>query len=205
MEIATPHGPGRATVYRPRGAHATLVLGHGAGGQGWAGDLVAVTEAMTRAGWAVALVDQPWRLKGLKVASRPPTLDEAWIPIVRRLRTGRGGLPGPLVVGGRSAGARVACRTADELAAAAVLCLAFPLHPPGRPAVSRADELLRPVEARIPLHVVQGERDPFGSPAQVREHLPNPAMVSAVQGAHSFGPGPLDVVRAASSFLLSLT
>jgi predicted alpha/beta-hydrolase family hydrolase len=164
-----------------------------------------VTEAMTRAGWAVALVDQPWRLKGLKVATRPPTLDEAWIPIVRRLRTGHGGLPGPLVVGGRSAGARVACRTADELAAAAVLCLAFPLHPPGRPAISRADELLRPVEAGIPLHVVQGERDPFGSPAQVREHLPNPAMVSAVAGAHSFGRGPLDVVRAASSFLLSLT
>lgn len=203
-EIETPQGPGRATVHRPARATATLVLGHGAGGTGWTGDLMAVTGAMTSLGWAVVLVDQPWRLAGRKVASRPPALDEAWVPIVRSLRSGRGALPGPLVVGGRSAGARVACRTAVELGAAGVLCLAFPLHPPGQPERSRVSELLLPVQAGLPVRVIQGRRDPFGTPAEVQAVVPDPAYVVGVQGTHSFGREPRDVVDAARDFLAAL-
>lgn len=203
-EVDTPHGPGRVTVYRPARASATLVLGHGAGGAGWTGDIVAVTEAMTALGWAVALVDQPWRLAGRKVASRPPALDEAWIPIVQALRAGRGALPGPLVLGGRSAGARVACRTSAALAADAVLCLSFPLHPPGQPGRSRAPELLLPIEAGLPVRVVQGRRDPFGSPQEVQAVVPDPAYVVGVNGTHSFGRAPADVVEAVRTFLAPL-
>jgi predicted alpha/beta-hydrolase family hydrolase len=199
-EIATPQGPGRATVYRPPKAVGTLILSHGAGGQGWTGDLVAVTKAMTGEGWAVALVDQPWRLAGKKVATPPKTLDAAWVPIVEVLMSGRGALPRPLVVGGRSAGARVACRTAVEVGADAVLCLAFPLHPPGKPELSRADELRRPIVAGLPVHVVQGLRDPFGTPDDVRAEVPDPAYVTAAKGTHSFGTGPADVVEAVRAF-----
>jgi uncharacterized protein len=201
VEVDTPEGVGRATIHRPRAAKATLVLGHGAGGQGWTGDLEAITEALTADGWAVALVDQPWRLAGRKVATRPPTLDAAWIPIVRALRSGRGALPGPLVVGGRSAGARVACRTATAVGADAVLCLAFPLHPPGKPELSRASELLQPIGAALPVRVIQGARDPFGTPDEVRAVVPDPTCVTAVKGAHSFGRAPADVVAAAWDFL----
>jgi predicted alpha/beta-hydrolase family hydrolase len=201
LEVPTPQGPARATVHRPRGARATLVLGHGAGGQGWTGDVVALTREMTGLGWAVVLVDQPWRLEGRKVASRPPALDAAWQPVVRALVSGRGALPRPLVVGGRSAGARVACRTAQAVGADAVLCLSFPLHPPGAPERSRADELRLPVVAGLPLHVVQGARDPFGTPDEVRAELPAPDLVSSAKGTHSFGRAPVDVVAAARAFL----
>jgi uncharacterized protein len=201
LDVPTPQGTARATVHRPRGARATLVLGHGAGGQGWTGDVVSLTREMTRLRWAVVLVDQPWRLKGLKVASRPPSLDEAWLPVVEALVAGRGALPRPLVVGGRSAGARVACRTARAVGADAVLCLSFPLHPPWLAERSRADELRLPLAAGLPLHVVQGVRDPFGTPEEVRAELPTPDLVSAVKGTHSFGRDPVDVVAAARAFL----
>lgn len=201
VDVPTPQGPARATVHRPPRAQATLVLGHGAGGQGWTSDLEAVTGQMVDCGWAVVLVDQPWRLRGQRVATRPPTLDEAWLPVVARLLTGRGALPRPLVVGGRSAGARVACRTASASGADGVLCLSFPLHPPGAPEKSRADELRLPLAAGLPLHVVQGARDPFGTPAEVRAELPDAAYVTAVEGTHSFGRSPVDVVAAARTFL----
>ncbi|MEO5981674.1 MAG: alpha/beta family hydrolase [Pedococcus sp.] len=205
LGLDTPQGPARATVHRPPRSHATLVLGHGAGGQGWTGDVEAITAQMVRLGWAVVLVDQPWRLKGLRVASRPPTLDEAWLPVVAQLMNGRGALPRPLVVGGRSAGARVACRTAQASGADGVLCLSFPLHPPGAPGKSRADELRLPLAAGLPLHVVQGVRDPFGTPDEVRAELPDAAYVTAVNGTHSFGRAPTDVVLAARAFLEELT
>jgi uncharacterized protein len=100
-------------------------------------------------------VEQPWRVRGKKVAEAPARLDRAWVDVLA-------GLSGaPLVVGGRSAGARVACRTAAEVGADAVLCLAFPLHPPGRPERSRLEEL---TAVRVPVLVVQGDRDPFGVP-----------------------------------------
>jgi predicted alpha/beta-hydrolase family hydrolase len=191
VEVQTPTGTARAHVRRPRSALGTLVLGHGAGGGVAAADLVAVTDAALAAGWAVALVEQPWRVAGRRVAAPPPRLDEAWVPVVRRLRSGRGALPGPLVTGGRSAGARVACRTGVEVGAAATVCLAFPLHPPGRPERSRAPELAAAVR---PLLVVQGERDAFGGPALVREALPEGGELVAVPGTHA-----LDTVAATTA------
>lgn len=132
-----------------------LVLGHGAGGGVDTVDLLAARDAALEAGWRVALVEQPWRVRGRKVAEAPSRLDQAWSDVLA-------GLSGaPLVVGGRSAGARVACRTAGEVGADAVLCLAFPLHPPGRPERSRWGEL---TAVQVPVLVVQGERDPFGVP-----------------------------------------
>ncbi len=165
LEVATPVGlarlerapvPGRR---RPRGV---LVLGHGAGGGVDARDLVALAAGLPEQGISVLLVTSPWRVAGKKVATPPPTLDVAWTAVLDAARAA-GWLPRPLVVGGRSAGARVACRTAVSTGADACLALAFPLHPPGRPEKSRADEL---IGAGVPTLVVQGERDPFGGPAE---------------------------------------
>lgn len=207
-DVDTPSGPARAHVMRPPRARGSLVLGHGAGGRGWTGDLVALAEGLTTQGYAVVLVEQPWRLAGRKVAGPPTTLDAAWLPVLAALTSGRGKLPRPLVSGGRSAGARVACRTATMVGADAVLCLAFPLHPPGRPERSRAAELRRPFEAGLPVHVVQGSRDPWGSPTEVRAevaHFGDPsAYVTAVAGGHSFGRAPVDVVAAVQRFVGSL-
>jgi len=169
IDIETPVGMARVLLYRPtpdRPAGA-LVLGHGAGGGVGAVDLVAVMSAALAAGWQVALVEQPWKVAGRKVAAPPGRLDVAWTAVVTALSgrgsvAGRGSLSGsrvlggPLVLGGRSAGARVACRTAGALGAAAVCCLAFPLHPPGRPERSRADEL---AACPVPVLVVQGRMD----------------------------------------------
>ncbi len=120
-------------------------------------DLLAARQAAHAAGFRVALVEQPWRVRGRKVAEPPPKLDIGWVDVVATLQGA------PLVVGGRSAGARVACRTAAEVGADAVLCLAFPLHPPGRPERSRLAEL---EGVTVPVLVVQGDRDAFGVPDQ---------------------------------------
>ena len=184
VEVATPEGPARAHVSRPASARGTVVLGHGAGGGIQAPDLQAVAAAAVDAGWAVVLVEQPWRVAGRKVATAPPKLDVAWRAVVEALRSGRGALPGPWVVGGRSAGARVACRTADDLAADAVVALAFPLRPPGKPnAPSRADELVRAASSGRPVLVVQGRRDPFGAPGDI-DSAGTGARVVAVDGDH---------------------
>jgi predicted alpha/beta-hydrolase family hydrolase len=135
-----------------------LVLGHGAGGDVDAPDLVAVHDAAVAAGLRVALVTQPYRMAGRRAPAPAGHLDEAWTAAVRRLHADTPTLP--LICGGRSSGARVACRTAGGLGAVAVLALAFPLHPPGRPERSRADEL--PTD--LPTLVVNGDRDPFGVP-----------------------------------------
>ncbi|PRZ42780.1 hypothetical protein CLV47_104127 [Antricoccus suffuscus] len=201
IDIDTPTGPARAHVTRPPRAVGTLVLGHGAGGGIGASDLAAIADAVPLAGWAVVLVEMPWRVAGKKVATPPKTLDAGWLPIVASLMSGRGKLPRPLVVGGRSAGARVACRTAQEVGADGVLCLSFPLHPPGKPEKSRASELRLPLEAGLPLHVVQGARDPFGTPDDVRAELPDPSYVTAAAGTHSFGKHPTDVTAAVLAWL----
>jgi hypothetical protein len=160
IEIDTPHGPAQAElrpVDAPKGA---VVLGHGAGGGFEAPDLVAATAAANEVGFTVALVLQPYRVAGKRSQPVPAKLDEAWVAAVEELHDGPlGGLS--LVSGGRSAGARVACRTAAETGAAAVLCLAFPVHPPGKPEKSRVDEL---DGVDVPVLVVQGESDPFGMP-----------------------------------------
>lgn len=182
-EVATPQGPGRAHVWRPAGSRGTVALGHGAGGGLGALDLTLARDVLVEHGWAVAVVEQPWLVAGRRIAGRPPTLDEAWVPIVESLLTGRGRLPRPLVVGGRSAGARVACRTAERLGAAAGLLLSFPLHPPGKPERLRADELAL---APDPSWVIQGTKDPFGTKAELTPYLPAGTGVLEVTGAHSF-------------------
>jgi predicted alpha/beta-hydrolase family hydrolase len=161
--IDTPHGPARAHIHDAESARAALVLGHGAGGGVGAPDLVAATEAALAESVSVALVEQPYRVAGRRSPAPASQLDAAWIAVVEHLRADR--LPGlPLVVGGRSLGARVACRTVEQTEAAAVLCLAFPLEPPrraGKPPQSRLAEL---EAVTVPVLVVQGERDPFGMP-----------------------------------------
>jgi len=200
VEVDTPLGPAHAHVVRPPRARGTVILTHGASGRLGGVDLTAVRDGLVESGWAVALVQQAWGVAGRRMPPRPVPQDEAWLPVVQALRTGRGRLPGPLVLSGKSNGARLSCRTAADLGADAVLCLSFPLHPPGKPEVSRADELRQPVGAGIPLHVVQGERDPFGTPGEVRAELADPAYVTAVKGEHTIKvTGPL--VDAARAFL----
>ena len=158
IELETPHGPARAHRHDVDAARALLVLGHGAGGGVTAPDLVGATKVANEAGVSVALVEQPYRVAGRRSQAPAKQLDAAWVAVVEQLRGEQ-----PLLVGGRSAGARVACRTVAETGAIAVLCLAFPVHPPGRPEKSRLDEL---DAVSVPVLVVQGERDPFGMPPE---------------------------------------
>ena len=176
FEIDTPHGPARAHVTKARGARAALVLGHGAGGGVGARDLTAAADAALDQGFSVALVEQPYRVAGRRSPAPAHQLDAAWSAVVASL--GGGPLKRlSLVTGGRSSGARVACRTAAATRATAVLCLAFPLHPPGRPEKSRQDEL---DAVEVPVLVIQGESDPFGMPPPG----PNRTVVR-VRGNHS--------------------
>ncbi|MFF4173421.1 alpha/beta family hydrolase [Streptomyces sp. NPDC001744] len=160
--VPTDAGEARIVWYEgPEGTDpwAVLALGHGAGGGVEARDLRALAGALPARGVTVALVEQPWRVAGRKVAPAPKTLDTAWRGLWPALAK-----PGlPVVAGGRSAGARVACRTGRDLGALAVLALSFPLHPPGRPERSRAAELLG---TGLPTLVVQGGNDPFGRPEE---------------------------------------
>ena len=178
LELETLHGLARVHLHsaeKPRGA---LLLGHGAAGGVDAPDLVAARDAALSEGMTVALVEQPYRVAGRRAPPRAPQLDASWVAVVEQLRDGElGGLP--LIVGGRSMGARVACRTVGETGAVAVLCLAFPLEPPrrGRPPQSRLPELYA---VAVPTLVVQGERDRFGMPppGPVRE-------VAKIPGDHN--------------------
>lgn len=184
LRFDTSVGVAEAAIDLPRGtARAVLAIGHGAGGDIEAPDLVSLTNAAVGSGVAVVRVRQPYRVAGRRAPAPARQLDAAWTqtvaalvagttpfqPSARRLR-GR-----PLVVAGRSSGARVACRTATRCGAVGVLALAFPLHPPGKPDKSRADEL----RAGVPLLVVQGDRDAFGRP----EEFPEKIKVIKVAGA----------------------
>lgn len=173
LELETPVGPARVELDSADSPAGMLVLGHGAGGGIGSPDLVGAAETARAAGLNVALVEQPYRVAGRRSPAPAAQLDAAWVSVIAQLP-----LEGlPLIVGGRSSGARVACRTAAEVGAAAVLCLAFPLHPPGRPEKNRLDEL---DAVEVPTLVVQGERDPFGLPPPG----PNRTVVT-VPGTHS--------------------
>jgi uncharacterized protein len=161
FEVDTPHGPARVHLHAAEGTpSAALVLGHGANGQVAAPDLLKATEVATAHGVSVALVEQPYSVAGRRAPAPPRQLDAAWLAVIEHL--GNGDLAGlPVIPGGRSMGARVACRTAAEAGAVAVLCLAFPVHPPGRPEKTRLEEL---DAVEVPTLVVQGANDSFGMP-----------------------------------------
>jgi hypothetical protein len=194
LELDTPHGLARAHLRLVDSPVAALVLGHGAGGGIGSADLAGAGEAARSAGLSVALVEQPYRVAGRRSPAPAGQLDAAWTSIVVALREGPfKGLP--ILTGGRSSGARVACRTAVETGSVAVICLAFPLHPPGRPEKSRLAEL---DAVRIPTLVVQGESDPFGMPPAGSNRT-----VVRVPGTHSLRSNA--VVEAAVSNWLRTT
>jgi predicted alpha/beta-hydrolase family hydrolase len=188
--VDTPHGPSRVHLHPADAPRAALVLGHGAGGGVESPDLVGATEAANDAGLSVALVEQPYRVAGRRSPAPARQLDAAWLAVVPQLFPDL-----PLIVGGRSLGARVACRTVAETAAVAVLCLAFPVHPPGKPEKTRLPEL---DAVSVPTLVVQGERDPFGIPP----HGPNRQVV-LIPGTHSLRSSPA-VAPVVSEWLESL-
>ncbi|MGW2016592.1 alpha/beta hydrolase family protein [Streptomyces sp. NPDC001927] len=175
--VGTEVGDARVTWFVGEKAWVVLALSHGAGGGIEARDLQAIAAELPAQGVSVALVEQPWRVAGKKVAPAPKTLDVGWRGVWPALV----GAGLPVIAGGRSAGARVACRTGKELGALAVLALSFPLHPPGKPEKSRADELLG---TGLPTLVVQGGNDSFGKP----EEFPEGAyrMVDVPYGDHGF-------------------
>lgn len=199
-DIETPVGLARAHVERAKDAKGAIVLSHGAGGGINAADLQAL-RVLVEEGWTYVLVEQPWRVAGKKMAPLGPTLDKAWVPIMAALTSGRWRLPRPLIQGGRSAGARVACRTATEVGADAVLALSFPLHPPGKPEKSRAPEAQLVLDAGLPLGIVQGLKDPFGSPEDVRAALGPRAQVHDARGDHSFSRHSEDVLDGVRTWL----
>ena len=190
--IETPHGPARAHVTQADKPRGLLVLGHGAGGGVGARDLVRAQTAALAEGFSVALVEQPYRVAGRRSPAPAHQLDAAWIAVIEHLR---GELP--LVTGGRSAGARVACRTAAETGAVGVLCLAFPLHPPGRPEKTRLPEL---EAVEVPVLIVQGASDPFGMPPKG----PNRRVVT-VKGNHSLSGDMPALGAAVGEWLRALT
>jgi predicted alpha/beta-hydrolase family hydrolase len=170
MLITTPRGDAMVELFEPKGKpRLLLALGHGAGGGVDAPDLVAVREAAVAAKISVAMITQPYRVAGRRAPAPAPQLDEAWISVIAQLKR-----KVPLIVGGRSSGARVACRTAAAVKAIGIVALAFPLHAPGRPEKSRAAELL----SGVPTLVVNGDSDPFGVPT------PSPGVeVKIIPGA----------------------
>jgi predicted alpha/beta-hydrolase family hydrolase len=170
--VPTSQGEARAYLFGAA-SDLTVVLGHGAGGGVEAADLQACARAIARSGRQAILVEQPWRVAGRGVAPRPQTLDLAWLDVLAALDRPR------VIVGGRSAGARVACRTGGMVDAEGVIALAFPLHPPGRPERSRGAEL---VGTGLPTLVVQGTRDAFGTADEVARAAPS-VLVLPLQGA----------------------
>jgi len=190
MEIETPHGPARAHV-TPGAGRGSLVLGHGAGGSVQAPDLGIAAREASALGLDVVLVEQPYRVAGRRSPAPAPQLDAAWLAVLAALAP----LAAPLLVGGRSSGARVACRTAAQAGAAGVLCLAFPLEAPRRsgPPASRLDEL---DAVSVPTLVVQGTRDRFGMPP------PGPQRtVAQVEGDHGLKRDPAAIAAAVRDWL----
>ncbi|MFP5020006.1 alpha/beta hydrolase family protein [Pseudonocardia phyllosphaerae] len=214
-EIDTPRGPARVTLHpagsrsdgRPagsgpggaagadigsEGARGLLLLGHGAGGGVTAPDLVAATGAALDAGYDVGLVEQPYRVAGRRAPAPAGHLDEAWTAVCAALHDGTRSL----VVGGRSSGARVACRTAAVTGASGVLCLAFPLVPPGKPEKTREPEL---AGVDVPVLVVQGRSDRFGVP----EAAPGREVV-LIDGDHGLKKDRAELTAAVGKWLAGL-
>jgi uncharacterized protein len=195
LEIDTPHGPARVHLRAAEDPVAAVVLGHGASGGVGARDLRASTDAALAARCSVALVEQPYRVAERRAPAPARQLDAAWTAVVEHLRAGAV-RDLPLIVGGRSSGARVACRTAAEAGAIGVLCLAFPVHPPGRPDKTRLPEL---DAVRVPTLVVQGASDPFGMPPGRRNR-----RVVTVPGNHGLTADLAAVAAAVEGWLVRI-
>jgi uncharacterized protein len=195
LQIDTPAGVARAHLRLAESPNGGLVLGHGAGGGIEAPDLVAASEAAISENFTVALVEQPYRVAGRRSPSTAKRLDAAWIAVLERLRSDQlAGLP--LIVGGRSLGARVACRTVPETGASAALCLAFPLEPPPRAGKHPQSRLAELDAVTVPVLVVQGKSDRFGMPP------PGPARdVVKVAGDHGLKTDPEAVAAAVRGWL----
>jgi predicted alpha/beta-hydrolase family hydrolase len=180
LEIDTPFGTANAHLNSADESRGALVLGHGAGGGVQAKDLVAVAQVAHSVGLSVALVEQPYRVAGRRSPAPPHQLDAAWTAVIDDLVAGELRALA-LVVGGRSSGARVACRTAEAVGAIGVLCLAFPLQPPRRKGAAPAPSRLVELDAvTVPTLVVQGTRDQFGIPPATESRT-----VVQVAGDHS--------------------
>jgi predicted alpha/beta-hydrolase family hydrolase len=199
LEIDTPFGMATAHLSSADEPRAAVVLGHGAGGGVEAKDLVAVARVVHSVGMKVALVEQPYRVAGRRSPAPAHQLDTAWTAVIDYLVAGE--LHGlPLVVGGRSSGARVACRTAETTGAVGVLCLAFPLQPPRRSGATPAQSRLPELDAvTIPVLVVQGTRDPFGMPPASERRT-----VVQVAGDHSLRTDLDAVSQAVGDWLLGI-
>jgi predicted alpha/beta-hydrolase family hydrolase len=199
LELETPSGRANVDLHAADQAWAALVLGHGAGGGIGAKDLVVVSELARSRGMSVALVEQPYRVAGRRAPPAARQLDAAWTAVVEQLVGAE--LRGlPLIAGGRSLGARVACRTAEAVGAAAVLCLAFPLQPPRRSGATAAPSRLPELDQlQVPTLVVQGERDPFGIPVAGGRRT-----VALVQADHSLRGDLEGVARAVGDWLALL-
>lgn len=195
LEVPTAHGDARVHLARPTDdPRGLLMLGHGAGGGVAAPDLGLATQEGLAAGFAVALIEQPYRVAGRRAPAPLAQVDTAWRAAAEHLAGVAPG--GRLIVGGRSFGARVACRTATDVDASGVLCLAFPLHPPGRPEKSRLAEL---ISVTVPTLVVQGARDPFGVPDA--KTLPDNITLAVVDGDHSLKKDASAIRAALSAWL----
>lgn len=175
--VPTPYGDGRLDIRRARSPMATVLLSHGAGNGTETHDLQALAKALPSQGVSVMLFEQPWRLAGRRLSTPPITLDVCLTAAANQLRTRT-----PLVIGGRSAGARSAARTARSLGAAGCLALAFPLHPPGMPERSRVEELSG---AGVPTLVVQGERDTMGRPEEFPDGIGSMDLVVVPDADHA--------------------
>jgi predicted alpha/beta-hydrolase family hydrolase len=200
LEVETPHGQANAHLHPADRPRAALVLGHGAGGGVTSPDLVAVTGAALSAGVSVALVEQPYRVAGRRAPAPAGQLDAAWLAVVDHLLAGE--LRGlPLVAGGRSLGARVACRTAEATGAVAVLCLAFPLQAPRRSKAAATQSRLPELDAvTVPMLVVQGMRDQFGMPPPAAHRT-----VVQVPGDHGLKKDVQGVAEAVRTWLPRVT
>ncbi|MCL8024829.1 alpha/beta hydrolase family protein [Nocardioides bruguierae] len=176
--VDTPHGPGLLQVVDADEPVALLLLSHGAGAGVDTRDLAALAELLPPQGFSVALFTQPWRVAGRKVATPPATLDAGLAAAAAAVAESHAGVP--LVLGGRSAGARSACRSARDLGAVGVLALSFPLHPPGKPERSRLPELS---DVGVPVLVVQGERDTMGRPEEYPDPMPDGVEMGVLPGA----------------------
>jgi predicted alpha/beta-hydrolase family hydrolase len=195
VELVTGAGPAVAELAGPRSAAFLMVLTHGAGGMPGTADVLAAREAGLELGGCVALVTQPYRVRGARAPGSAEKQDAAWAEIVAALRARRRKVP--LIQGGRSNGARVACRTAAETGARGVLALAFPLHPPGHPERSRAMELRAAKDAGASVLVVNGDRDPFGIPEEKDAYR----VVVLPGQTHALSKDPVAVKPAVASWL----